>query len=163
MAAPGTWAGGIGAVALLHRAPAGPLCAEQTGTSLLAVGLHGASCWDGCVPPRTPWQLTAHLQESWGELVTRAGSDWTRGNGFEVGECRLRAATGKRFLTVRLVRHWERLTSEVVTVPSLEAFKARLDGAVSSLVSREVSLPAAGGWNEVILEAPSETNHSANL
>ena len=96
MAAPGTWAGGIGAVALLHRAPAGPLCAEQTGTSLHAVGLHGASCWDGCVPPRTPWQLTAHLQESWGELVTRAGSDCTRGNGFEVGECRLRAATGKR-------------------------------------------------------------------
>jgi len=155
VAAPGTWAGGIGAVALLHRAPAGPLCAEQTGTSLLAVGLHGASCWDGCVPPRTPWQLTAHLQESWGELVTRAGSDWTRGNGFEVGECRLRAATGKRFL--------DRFPSEFVTVPSLEAFKARLDGAVSSLVSREVSLPAAGGWNEVILEAPSETNHSANL
>ena len=72
-----------------------------------------------------------------------------------MGECRLRAATGKRFL--------DRFPSEFVTVPSLEAFKARLDGAVSSLVSREVSLPAAGGWNEVISEAPSETNHSANL
>ena len=137
MAAPGTWAGGIGAVALLHRAPAGPLCAEQTGTSLLAVGLHGASCWDGCVPPRTPWQLTAHLQESWGELVTRAGSDWTRGNGFEVGECRLRAATGKRFL--------DRFPSEFVTVPSLEAFKARLEVALGCLVWWLVTLHIAGG------------------
>ena len=123
---------------------------------------HPCSLWGSTGPhvgmavcPRTPWQLTAHLQESWGELVTMAGSDCTRGNGFEVGECRLRAATGKRFL--------DRFPSEFVTVPSLEAFKARLDGAVSSLVSREVSLPAAGGWNEVISEAPSETNHSANL
>jgi len=30
---------------------------------------------------------------------------------------------------------------------SLEAFKARLDGALSNLVYREVSLPRAGGWN----------------
>jgi len=32
------------------------------------------------------------------------------------------------------VRRWNRLSSEVVDAPSLEAFKARLDGAVSSLV-----------------------------
>ena len=35
---------------------------------------------------------------------------------------------------VRVVRHWSRLPSEVVDVPSLEAFKARLDGALSDLV-----------------------------
>ncbi|XP_046786839.1 uncharacterized protein LOC124418202 [Gallus gallus] len=100
------------------------------------------------------------LEESCGELVRRAGSDRMQGNGFEVGECRFRPDTGKRFLTVK---HWDRLPSVVVNAPSLEAFKARLDGAVSSLVSREVSLPAAGGWNEVISEAPSKTNHSVNL
>ena len=82
------------------------------------------------------------LEESCGELVRRAGSDWMQGNGFEVGECRFRPDTGKRFLTVK---HWDRLPSEVVNAPSLEAFKARLDGAVSSLVSREVSLLIAGG------------------
>jgi len=32
------------------------------------------------------------------------------------------------------VRHWNRLHSEVMDAPSLEAFKARLDGALSSLV-----------------------------
>jgi len=30
---------------------------------------------------------------------------------------------------------------------SLETLKARLDGAVSNLVQKEVSLPIAGGWN----------------
>jgi len=35
---------------------------------------------------------------------------------------------------VRVVRHWNRLPSEAVNVPSLEAFKARLGGAVSNLV-----------------------------
>jgi len=32
---------------------------------------------------------------------------------------------------VRVVRHWN---SEVVDTPSLESFKARLDGALSNLV-----------------------------
>ena len=40
----------------------------------------------------------------------------------------------KTFFTVRVVRHWDRLPSEIVDVPSLEAFQARLDGAVSNLV-----------------------------
>jgi len=35
---------------------------------------------------------------------------------------------------VRLVRHWNRLPREVVDAPSLEAFKARLDGDVSNMV-----------------------------
>jgi len=47
---------------------------------------------------------------------------------------------------VRAVQHWNRLPSEVVHAPSLvEAFKARLDGAVSNVVWREMSLPIAGG------------------
>ncbi|KFO59275.1 hypothetical protein N302_16007, partial [Corvus brachyrhynchos] len=39
-----------------------------------------------------------------------------------------------KFFAVRVVRHWNRLPREVVYVPSLEAFKARLDGALSNLV-----------------------------
>jgi len=35
---------------------------------------------------------------------------------------------------VRVVRHWNRLPSEVVDAPSVEAFKARLDRAVSNMV-----------------------------
>ena len=42
-----------------------------------------------------------------------------------------------------MVRHWHRLPNEVANALSLEAFKARLDGALSNLVYREVSLPIA--------------------
>jgi len=46
---------------------------------------------------------------------------------------------------VRAVRLWNRLPRAAVGTPSLEVFKARLDGALSNLVYREVSLPIAGG------------------
>ena len=35
---------------------------------------------------------------------------------------------------MRVVRHWARLPREAVDAPSLEVFKARLDGALSNLV-----------------------------
>ena len=44
------------------------------------------------------------------------------------GKGRLRADLRKNFLTVRVVRYWHRLPSEAVDAPSLEPFKARLDG-----------------------------------
>ena len=40
----------------------------------------------------------------------------------------------KKFFTVRVVRHWNRLPREVEDAPTLEAFKARLDGVSSNLV-----------------------------
>ena len=46
---------------------------------------------------------------------------------------------------MKVVRHWHRLPRGAVDAPSLEVFKARLDGAVSNLVWWEVSLPMAGG------------------
>ena len=57
-----------------------------------------------------------------------------RGNGFKLEEGRFRPDIRNKFLTVRVVRCWNRLSSEVVDDLSLEAFKARLDGAVSSLI-----------------------------
>jgi len=35
---------------------------------------------------------------------------------------------------MRVVRHWNGLPQEVVAAPSLEAFKTRLDRALSNLV-----------------------------
>jgi len=35
---------------------------------------------------------------------------------------------------MRVVRHWNRLPREAVAVPSLELFRARLDGFLSNLV-----------------------------
>ena len=60
-----------------------------------------------------------------------------------------------KFFTGRVVRCWNRLPREAVDAPSLEVFKVRLNGALGSMVWyqiwRLVALPAAGGWNLMIL------------
>ena len=67
-------------------------------------------------------------------LLIREYSDRMRGNGFKLKEGTFRLDIRKKFFTVRVVRHWNRLLREVVDAPSLEVFKARLAGALSNLV-----------------------------
>ncbi|GAB0178487.1 mitochondrial enolase superfamily member 1 [Grus japonensis] len=67
-------------------------------------------------------------------LFMRECSDRTRGNRFKLKEGRFRLDVRKKFFAVRVVRHRNRLPREVVDTPSLEAFKARLDGALGNLV-----------------------------
>ena len=67
-------------------------------------------------------------------LFIRECSDRTRGNGFQLKEGRFRLAIRKKFFTVRVETHWNRLPREAVAVPSLEVFKTRLDRALSNLV-----------------------------
>ncbi|KFV55645.1 hypothetical protein N341_02486, partial [Tyto alba] len=55
-------------------------------------------------------------------------------NGFKLKEGRFTFNIKKKFFPVRVVRHWHRLPREAVAAPSLEGFKARLDGALSNLV-----------------------------
>ncbi|KFO63763.1 hypothetical protein N302_01809, partial [Corvus brachyrhynchos] len=55
-------------------------------------------------------------------------------NGFKLKEGRFTADFRKKFFTVRVVRHWNRLPREVVAASSLKVFEARLDGALSNLV-----------------------------
>ena len=67
-------------------------------------------------------------------LFIRECSDRTRGNGFKLKAGRFRLYIRKKFFTVRVVRHGDRLPREVMAAPSLEVFKARLDGALGNLV-----------------------------
>ncbi|GAB0205659.1 triadin [Grus japonensis] len=67
-------------------------------------------------------------------LFTRAWSDRTRGNSFKLKEGRFRLDMRKKFFTMRVVRHWNRLPREAVVAPSLEVFKARLDEALGNVV-----------------------------
>ncbi|KFZ69276.1 hypothetical protein N338_05857, partial [Podiceps cristatus] len=55
-------------------------------------------------------------------------------NGFKLKDGRFRLDIRRKFFPMRVLRHWNRLPREAVDAPSLEVFKARLDGALSSLV-----------------------------
>ncbi|KFP13662.1 hypothetical protein Z169_08001, partial [Egretta garzetta] len=55
-------------------------------------------------------------------------------NGIKLKQGRSNLDISKKFFTMRVVKHWNRLPREVVEAPSLEAVKARLDGALSNLI-----------------------------
>lgn len=80
------------------------------------------------------------------------------GNGFKLEEGRFRLDTNKKFFTMRVVRHWNRLPRQAVDFLSLAAFKARLDRALSNPVWWEVSLPTAGGLELRDREGPFQPN-----
>ncbi|KFV73843.1 hypothetical protein N307_01542, partial [Dryobates pubescens] len=53
-------------------------------------------------------------------------------NGFKLEKGRFRLDIRKKFFTMRVVEHWNRLPRELLEAPSLE--KVRLDKALGSLV-----------------------------
>ena len=75
----------------------------------------------------------AYKQEG-SQLFTRVDNSRTRGSGFKLKEGRFRLDIKGKFFTLRVVRCWNRLPREIVDALSLEMFKAKLDGALGSLV-----------------------------
>jgi len=55
-------------------------------------------------------------------------------NGFKLREGRFTLDIKKKLFTMRVVKHWNRLPREAAEAPSLETFKARLDGVLSNVV-----------------------------
>jgi len=78
--------------------------------------------------------LKGSYKKNGDKLPSRACSSRRRGNGFKLKEGRFRLDIRKTFFTMREVKHWTRLPREVADAPSLETFKARLDGALSNLI-----------------------------
>jgi len=64
---------------------------------------------------------------------------------FKLRQERFRLGIRRKFFAQRVVTHWNRLPKEAVDAPSLEAFKARLDVALGSLVCWLATLHIAGG------------------
>jgi len=62
-----------------------------------------------------------------------------------------------------VVTHWNRLPKEAVDAPSLQAFKARLDVALGSLVCLLATLNIAGGWNWMSTVVLLNPGHSTIL
>ena len=65
-------------------------------------------------------------------LFSRVCCGRTRGNCFKLKEERFRADKMMKLFTIRVVRHWHRLSREVVDAPSLQTLQVRLDGALST-------------------------------
>ena len=72
-------------------------------------------------------------------------------------------ATGVRFIFLYFYKHWNRLPKEAVDAPSLQAFKARLDVALGSLVCWLATLHIAGGWNWMSTVVLCNPGHSMIL
>lgn len=69
---------------------------------------------------------------STGEIGTESCCNRTRDNNFKLKESLFKV--GKVVFRMRLVNHWHRLPRNVMHAPSLEAFKARLNGALNNKV-----------------------------
>jgi len=107
------------------------------------------------VVPVPVCQYLKRLYKPKGEkLSTRSDGDWTRGNGFELNEGRF-VRCQKEFFTQRDVRHcWHGLPTEVVGTPFPEVLRARLDGALCSLIWWVAALLMAEDWDYVGFKGP---------
>ena len=111
-------------------------------------------CWEALEQPSSTYRKHGE------NIFSRACCNRTRNNSFKLRESIFRLDIRKKFFTVRVMKHWNRLPREVVEAPSLETFKARLDGALSNLV---YLCSLQGCWARWPLNVPSNPKHSMIL
>ncbi|KAJ7400748.1 hypothetical protein BTVI_102610 [Pitangus sulphuratus] len=68
------------------------------------------------------------------DLFSVMTSDWTQGKCLNLCQGKFRLDIRKMFFTQRVVGHWNRLPSEVITAPSLTEIKKHLDNILGHMV-----------------------------
>lgn len=98
------------------------------------------------------YSMGAYNQE-WDQFFTWSDNDRTRGNGFIMKEDRFGLDVREKLFTLRVVRYCNRLLWEAMDAPSLDEFKARLDGTLS-MMKWEAMLSTAMGLEPGGLQGP---------
>ena len=80
------------------------------------------------------WYLKGDYKHEENQLFMRVDSVRTRGNYIKLMEKRCRLDVRWEFFTEGVVKCWIRLPRETVDSPSLQVFKARLDGTLGNLI-----------------------------
>jgi len=90
------------------------------------------------------------------QTFSRVCGDRTTTNGVKLKEGRFRLDIRKKSFTVRVVRHWNRLSRDVLDAPSLATFKVSLDKALSTRCWRCMSLFTPGKLDWMAFKRPSQ-------
>ena len=97
-------------------------------------------------------------------LFSSVCSDRIRGKGFKLKESRFRLDIGKKYLTARVVRHWNRFPRVVIYALSLGGtFRVKLDWVLANMIYLWCPCSLQRSWTRWPSDVPSNSKDSMIL